>query len=858
MNRSSDFRLPNINQNNFNLSLNPPSLSRQFLNYTKNQLRNGEMNPNGFRLNQNPAWLNNNEKNPYQSLFAREGMVYNKIRNNNLIDQYPLAMTKNSGIIREAELVRFPEESFVPLSKLENFLDNKSSKPSSKFQSPKKSKDEQYKERLMKKLEEKNELKRKNRKKWGFIKRSIHILSLYRLIQNFTKGSIDIKANKLLHIQAAKEGLIQIRNCILPVLGNIEDFCTEFFHSTLIYNTQNMEKQKNTVFIVKSFLHQFFSDLTSAFAKFDDIPAAIKKVFKLYISEKATMPYGFLTTFEFNRLEFSQKIKLKNMNKERQAMLICFILLYRIILIDVFKRYEKYFPKIRDMRPKEEKIESKIMKNYNDLQKERIIQEKRRRDIERGNIDPNTLNGADEEETEEMKIIKKNIAIKNKNNRRIVMTRSTEPPACPPKRKPNAQEDVNYYQFGDEDEVTIPPMESARRRIDSKKQPVNKKRNLNNKSLSRKNSVEGESRSKSKKSNSNKKQSVSQKKRINPKKNANKRGREEFPNRNSSRMDNRYQDDSRSKRGSSNPKSRSRIQSGRRSTYERDPYLNSRIHSRESSLLSRRSQSGRRPQGNVKGRRPVDDRNRSGTGRNSQRERNQSGRRYPIDRSQDRRRIQGDRNQSGRRYPEYKRTQSGNKNSKILRNQSGRRRNVGDYNRAETYSRSNSRGSSKKGPYTKRQAQINFWGEDLRDEPIKTMSKEERAIEEARRAVRLLPSKEKMRIIEKEEEKLKNKINHNFNFIINVLHHVFKTAIEENVPRFKETFKEKHCYKVLVYKKSETLYSSDNDEIELIQGVVLNPKVTDDFIRHNYRWLQMYIFNTFQFCVDFSRKVYID
>ena len=170
------------------------------------------------------------------------------------------------------------------------------------------------------------------------------------------------------------------------------------------------------------------------------------------------------------------------------------------------------------------------------------------------------------------------------------MTRSTEPPACPPKRKPNAQEDVNYYQFGDEAKITIPPMESSRRRADSKKHPVKTKRNPNNKSLSRKNSVDGESRSKSKTSNSNKKQSGSQKKRINPKKNANKRGREEYPNRNSSR--NRYQDDSRSKRGSSNPKSKSRIQSGRRSTYERDPYLNSRIHSRESSLLSRRSQSG--------------------------------------------------------------------------------------------------------------------------------------------------------------------------------------------------------------------------------------------------------------------------
>lgn len=854
MNRSSDFRLPSINQNNFSSSLNPPSISRQFLNYTKNQLRNGEMNPNSFRINQ-PAWFNN-DNNPYQSLFAREGMVYNKIRNNNLIDHYPLAMAKSSGAIKEAELVRFPEESFVPLSKLENFIDNKSSKPSSKYQSPKRSKDDEYREKLMKKLEEKKELKRKNRRKWGFIKSSIHILSLYRLIQNFTKGSIDIKANKLLHIQAAKEGLIQIRNCILPVLGNIEDFCTEFFHSTLIYNTQNMEKQKKTVFIVKSFLHQFFSDLTSAFAKFDDIPAAIKKVFKLYISEKSSMPYGFLTTFEFNRLEFSQKIKLKNMNKERQAMLVCFILLYRIILIDVFKRYEKYFPKIRDMKPKEEKIEAKIMKNYNDIQKEKIIQEKRRRDIQRGNIDPNTLNGADnEEETEEIKIIKKNIAIKNKNSRRIVMTRSTEPPACPPKKKTTKDEDVNYYQFGDEAEIAIPKMENSERR--KKKQIAKAKRTSNDKNTSR-NSIERQSRSNSKKSNSNRKQTGSQNKQINSKKSMNKRGRDEHPNRKSSRNDNGYQDDSsRSFRGRSS-NSKSRMQSGKRSKYERDSYMNSNNYSRESSKYSRRSQSRRRPQGNVRGKRQVNDRNGNETRRNTQSERSQNVKKKSTDRNLSGRHNKGDSSQSSRRFPEYKRTLSGKRGPMPQRNKSSRRRYIEDSNRSGTYSRSISSGSPKKGPYYKRQAEINFWGEDLRDEPIKNINKEERAIEEAKRAVRLLSSKEKMRIIEKEEEKLKNKINHNFNFIINVLHHVFKTAIDENVPRFKETFKEKHCYKVLVYKKNETQYSDDNDEIELIQGVVLNPKVTDDFIRHNYRWLQMYIFNTFQFCVDFSRKVYID
>ena len=182
------------------------------------------------------------------------------------------------------------------------------------------------------------------------------------------------------------------------------------------------------------------------------------------------MPFGFLTTFEFNRLEFTQKVELKNMNKERQGMLVCFILLYRVILIDILKRYEKYFPKIRDMKPKEEKIEAKIVKNYNDLQKEKLIQEKRRMDIAKGKIDPNTLEG-NQEDTEENRLIRRNIAIKNKNSRRVVMARNTDekekkktsrrkpiPPANPPKKQTGRiNKNDNFYEFADDNDKTEIP-----------------------------------------------------------------------------------------------------------------------------------------------------------------------------------------------------------------------------------------------------------------------------------------------------------------------------------------------------------------------------------------------------------------
>ena len=105
------------------------------------------------------------------------------------------------------------------------------------------------------------------------------------------------------------------------------------------------------VYIIFLFLkiHQLFSDLTSALAKREDIPLNIKKVINLYTNNDSFLPYDFLSIFEFNRLEFTTNGLLTNMNLNRRGILLCFIVLYRILLIDIFKRHLFYFIKIREM-----------------------------------------------------------------------------------------------------------------------------------------------------------------------------------------------------------------------------------------------------------------------------------------------------------------------------------------------------------------------------------------------------------------------------------------------------------------------------------------------------------------------------
>jgi len=115
---------------------------------------------------------------------------------------------------------------------------------------------------------------------------------------------------------------------------------------------------------VKSFTHQLYNDLSSAFVNSDDLPKSIRAIFKEFIREKAQLSPGFLSTFEFNRLEFDVRCRLNNMNKPRRALIIGFLIFYRTLICEIFKNYLTYFPKIREMgNPIKDVLNKKNKKN---------------------------------------------------------------------------------------------------------------------------------------------------------------------------------------------------------------------------------------------------------------------------------------------------------------------------------------------------------------------------------------------------------------------------------------------------------------------------------------------------------------
>ena len=101
---------------------------------------------------------------------------------------------------------------------------------------------------------------------------------------------------------------------------------------------------------------------------------------------------------------------------------------------------------------------------------------------------------------------------------------------------------------------------------------------------------------------------------------------------------------------------------------------------------------------------------------------------------------------------------------------------------------------------------------------------------------------------------IQKNLTHNFNFIINILHYIFRKAFEENVPIYHEDFKERFVYNILVHKNIKEIYNPKNDDIELIQGILIEPEQVNGFIKDNQRWLQLYKYAAYQFSSDFARK----
>jgi hypothetical protein len=288
----------------------------------------------------------------------------NKIRG--MLDKKPVKYgipKKMDDIIKSGEIVHYPKASLISTVDL-------------------KKKEKEYAE-LKKKLEslgpEGMRRKRKRNRELKNIMRRIVLFNDFLLDERaFGRAATNLRRDYFTHIQAAKANVSEIKNFMLRLLKNTENFCVQYFGQKITIITENKKLEEDSIFIVKSFIHQLYNDLSSAFVNPDDLPKSIRAIFKEFIREKAQLAPGYLTTFEFNRLEFDVRCRLNNMNKQRRSLIIGFVVFYRALICEIFKNYLLYFPKIREMgNPIGEVLNKKVkksnQKNVNGMSRKNMV-----------------------------------------------------------------------------------------------------------------------------------------------------------------------------------------------------------------------------------------------------------------------------------------------------------------------------------------------------------------------------------------------------------------------------------------------------------------------------------------------------
>jgi len=216
------------------------------------------------------------------------------------------------------------------------------------------------------KLEKRRKIREGNKKYWNILRKFLKILKLYNILREFTLASIKFKRNKILLYQSSKMDIVEFSNMIGNSLKSIGDLASSTLIERFIIDSNFQNKTDDTIFRAKTFIHQILHDLSKNMTK-NFIQSTIKISLLKYISNGAILPEEFLTTFEFNRLEFDINMRLFNMKLDRQAMMIGFILLYRILILEILMNYKKYFKNLMDLEPP-----SYSLKSSDDI-RERII-----------------------------------------------------------------------------------------------------------------------------------------------------------------------------------------------------------------------------------------------------------------------------------------------------------------------------------------------------------------------------------------------------------------------------------------------------------------------------------------------------
>jgi len=205
-------------------------------------------------------------------------------------------------------------------------------------------------------------LKEKTTEYWKRLRKWIILINFWHILRRFVQNKLLFKSQAETLDKTVRYHALELLNYLVSSMkGQVE-------HNVKIYLVEKIkydgpkDKVEDSYFRTKTFIHNLMNCVVSGFSKKDEIPGKIKRIFLDMVSEKVTATPDFLSTFEFNRLEFDCKIRLKNMTIDRKALMVGFIFLYRIFITEVMSDILKYFPDTVNQAKKEKEDYLKISK----------------------------------------------------------------------------------------------------------------------------------------------------------------------------------------------------------------------------------------------------------------------------------------------------------------------------------------------------------------------------------------------------------------------------------------------------------------------------------------------------------------
>lgn len=314
---------------------------------------------------QRPVQLDEHTHFPHQ----KSSIIDNRAQYNTAIEINRNLAKKYAKPLKYKDLINNAQELELPMAKVIS-----AGEVNNKIEELNKVKDELF--RLD--PQRRKEIRIRNKKHWSLIYKLGHVVNFWNILNEFKVGRRRYRTSTHLLDRAAAADMLDLIKYFGRIVGGLRDIVQENFGAYLVYNSNNEQKNEDSVWVTKRFIQKLFHDLATATTDIGDIDPSIRNIILSYILNGKMIPPNWLSTQEFNRTLWGLDWCLKSMTHERQAMIVNLMVLYKAIILNILNKPELYFKNLESTKYGGTKIKTEYehddekLKEREDQQKEKI------------------------------------------------------------------------------------------------------------------------------------------------------------------------------------------------------------------------------------------------------------------------------------------------------------------------------------------------------------------------------------------------------------------------------------------------------------------------------------------------------